>query len=150
MRISSQLAPGAAAPTVTGRWAVRLVLLLLFSVLVSACTLLNRDTRLYGDQELLSGTGYLVCSESCADRAQCGDSPEKGRVVLLSTRGPAGQQHDLSVAENAAVSLLEARDEGISLVQGGAPTVTRFYLVNTVDRGAGWVAGWCVSDQPNP
>jgi len=149
MRNSSALLPTTAA-TAVGRWAVRVALLLLLTGLVSACSLLNRDSRLYGDQEALTGTAYLVCSEGCADRAQCGDSPEKGRVVLLSTRGPAGQQHDLSLTENAAVTIVEARDEGISLVQGGAPAVARFYLVNTLDRGAGWVAGWCVSNQPNP
>jgi hypothetical protein len=108
----------------------------------------NDNGRQYGDQAELSGQVFLVCSDNCANRAQCGTSPEKGRVVLLSTQGPAGTNHNLSIAENTAVSVVQFRTEPAFSVAQESLTIP-YYEVAVPERGNAWVAGWCVSNQPN-
>ena len=105
--------------------------------------------RQYGNQAELAGELFLVCSDACANRAQCGNSPEKGRVVLLSSLGPAGIRHDLSVSENTPVTAIQFRPEPASTVSGEQPLTVRYYEVAIPERGNAWVAGWCVSNQPN-
>ena len=128
----------------------RLMLLLLLLLFAAGCSRLGGgDERLYGHQVELTGESFLVCSDDCANRAQCGNSNEKGRVVLLSSLGPAGIRHDLSITENSAVSVLQVRQEASVPVMGGEPFSALYYEVATADRGTAWVAGWCLSSQPN-
>jgi hypothetical protein len=131
----------------------RTLLLFFFLIMllstVGACRGGDEESeRRYGDQAELSGQVFLVCSDNCANRAQCGTSPEKGRVVLLSTRGPAGTNHNMSIPENSTVSVAQFRmEQAVTVAQ--EPLTIRYYEVAVPERGNAWVAGWCVSNQPN-
>lgn len=89
----------------------------------------------------------LTCSQECADRGQCGESTDRGRVVLLSTIEPglSPEEFDLAVADGSAVSILESRPVEVRETASGFQFSVDFHRVLVQDRNVeGWVAGWCV------
>lgn len=101
-----------------------------------------------GSNAALPGSGpTLSCSQECADRGQCGESADRGRVVLLSAAQPSvsALDHDLAVTEGASVTVLEVRSVNVTENASGFEFPVNFYHVLIHDRNVeGWVAGWCV------
>lgn len=99
------------------------------------------------ESELPVAGPTLTCSQECADRGQCGESADRGRVVLLSTGEPgvSPADFDLAVADGAAVSVLETRQVDLQETASGVDFALDFYRVLVQDRNIeGWVAGWCI------
>jgi hypothetical protein len=134
--------PGSSARRPFKRGAITYFLLIFGLIfLVTAC---RRNTaQQWGDQALLSGSTVLDCSEECAARGQCGNSAERGRVVLLSRWGPATHNHDLAITAGTAVTVLSTEATFLEQAMGGELLLT-YYLVEVPERGPGWVAGWCL------
>ena len=89
----------------------------------------------------------LTCSQECADRGQCGQSPDRGRVVLLGAAAPAVSPLDfnLAIADGAAVSVLETRPVQVVENTSGFAFSVDFYRVLVLDRNVeGWVTAWCI------
>lgn len=94
-----------------------------------------------------AGGPILTCSQECADRGQCGESTDRGRVVLLSAGQPAVSQldHDLAIADGAGVTIMEMRSLNVMENATGFEFPVNFYRVLVHDRNVeGWVAGWCI------
>ncbi|MFW6068793.1 MAG: hypothetical protein ACOC9E_04335 [Chloroflexota bacterium] len=138
----------AALPAVT--------LLIIFAHLFVACSIIGGGDGDGGEEaypapdaesELPVAGPTLTCSQECADRGQCGESADRGRVVLLSTNEPgvSPTDFDLAVADGAAVSVLETRPVNVQETASGFEFSVDFYRVLVQDRNVeGWVAGWCV------
>ena len=99
-------------------------------------------------EQPLAGQGVLTCNQTCADQAQCGESADRGPVVLLHSVQPALQGHDLIVGTNFLAEIREHRDISVEQPGTGAVQSMRFYKVavndGVTDRGEAWVAGWCI------
>lgn len=126
--------------------AIPLVVLMSFGILtMSACSILGRDDSapISGSEGALAGEAFLICSQECADRGQCGSS-EAGQMVLLTDAGPATEGHNMAMPANSGVSI--ERQEARTVVQVSTEEQFQmpFYLVNIPDRGQAWVAGWCI------
>lgn len=140
------LLPGRALPGLT--------LLIIVAHLFVACSLLGGgggDGDAYpppqDGSDLPVAGPTVTCSQECADRGQCGESTDRGPVVLLSAAEPAVSpvEFDLAVAEGAAVSVLETRSVNVRENASGFEFPVNFYRVLVQDRNVeGWVAGWCI------
>jgi hypothetical protein len=137
------------------QWLPRLLITVIMANLVVACSLLGggESQSPYpapddGGNVALPGNGpTLSCSQECADRGQCGDSTDRGRVVLLSAAQPSvsALDHDLAITEGASVTVLEVRSVNVTENASGFEFPVNFYHVLIPDRNVeGWVAGWCV------
>lgn len=134
-----------------------IILLLVFAHLFVACGILGggngdgQQEEAYPAPEVGSELPVagptLTCSQECADRGQCGETVDRGRVVLLSAGEPgvSPPDFDLAVADGAAVSVLETRPVNVQEIGSGFEFSVDFYRVLVQDRNVeGWVAGWCI------
>jgi hypothetical protein len=120
------------------------------------CLLLLSVTACFGGGDLvlgheapLAGDAVLTCSQDCADRAQCGQSTDRGEVVLLSPFGPVTQGHTMAVPVDTTVQIIDRRQETAVAVLTNELATVLFYRVTIPDRAEpGWVAGWCLSGTP--
>ncbi len=90
----------------------------------------------------------LICSQECANRGLCGVSQDRGRVVLLNREGPSvtPAEHDLAIAENSIVDIVDQRVERIVEVATANQFDTTFFHLSIAERqDAGWAAAWCVA-----
>src|SRR5690606_28179854 len=88
---------------------VSLFVLFALMALLGGCVFGGSDPTL-GHVTLLQNNGTLVCSEACRDRGQCGSTLE-GEVVLLHSARPATRDHDVAIATNTSVMIMEVRTE---------------------------------------
>lgn len=108
------------------------------------------ETPLLGSESPapLEGRAILTCSGICSDQAQCGQTEDGAReVVLLSSAEPKLDSHDMIFLSGAEVVILDQTTERIINANQDAETrgSLRFYQVDIPDLGRpGWVAGWCV------
>jgi len=104
------------------------------------------DSMVLGSDNTLSGSGTLVCSQDCLDRAQCG-ATEQAQSVLMNSSGPATIGHDMVIPAGTSVNI--DRQEMHPVIQTSDQSAYRaaFYLVEVPDVGMSWVAGWCVGQQ---
>ncbi|MEM7800842.1 MAG: hypothetical protein AAF633_16745, partial [Chloroflexota bacterium] len=90
----------------------------------------------------------LVCSPICSDQAQCGQTEDGAKeVVLLSSADPRLQNHDMIFSSGAVVNILgEETKEIINANQDiNSRGNLRFYRVDIPNLNRpGWVAGWCL------
>ncbi len=125
-----------------------LALLLLLAQALLACSLLAGNDQPPPDEAAVLPAGpSLTCSQECSDRGQCGQSVDRGTVVLLSAGQPgvAPADFDLAVPDGAAVSVLEARSVSLLENNTGNQMAVDFYRVLVQERGVeGWVAAWCI------
>lgn len=129
-----------------------LLLLLILAHLLLACSVLGGDPNpAYPGPEAGSDApvagASLTCSQECADRGQCGDSADRGRVVLLSSDAPAvaAVDFELAIADNAAVNVLELRSVEVLESATGFQFPINFYRVHVPERNVeGWVSAWCI------
>ncbi|MFW6062917.1 MAG: hypothetical protein ACOC9V_01975 [Chloroflexota bacterium] len=130
----------------------QLMLLVSFVIIISliaACGGGNDDAPpdgQVGDVTPAGGTA-LTCSQECADRGQCGESVDRGTVVLLNLEQPAvlADEHDLAVPAATAVNVVEERLVTVLETATGSEFEVPFYRVSIPDRNVeAWVAGWCV------
>lgn len=89
----------------------------------------------------------LNCSQECRDRGQCGESEDRGTVVLMSVDQPAVSaiDHDLAVPNNSPIEVREQRP--VTLVENatGLEFPVTFFRVFVPNRNVeAWVAEWCV------
>jgi hypothetical protein len=100
------------------------------------------------DTVFVEGTlGTLVCSATCAERAQCGSRADGGGdVVLAGGGGPLVAAHELFFPNNTAVQINGQVLRNVQPVNAGEPFPMNFYFVTATDGSnkGGWVAGWCV------
>ena len=140
----------------TRGWATILPAFVLMAVLAQlfvACSLLGggNGEGAYpapGDSGEVPVAGpALTCSQECADRGQCGQSTDRGTVVLLSADQPGVSpvDFDLAVADGSAVTVLEARPVNVVESGSGSEFPVNFYRVLINDRNVeGWVPAWCI------
>lgn len=127
-----------------------LVALLLVLFLLTAC-LGGRNKPVLGDATLLAGAATLTCSQACADQGQCGDSPDRGQVVLLHTSSPATQNHDLAVSVSTGVDIMQSAPLAALRLSNLEEVQVMFYFVNIPDRQTqAWVPGWCIQGTAAP
>lgn len=132
-----------------GRELMLLVSFVIIISLIAACGGGNDDAPPddgVGDVAPAGGTA-LTCSQECADRAQCGESVDRGTVVLLNLEQPAvlADEHDLAVPAATAVNVVEERLVTVLETATGSEFEVPFYRVFVPDRNVeAWVAGWCV------
>ncbi len=125
-----------------------LLVLLTLAFLTAAC-LGGAGNQTLGHTAPLAGEATLTCSEACAEQAQCGQSDDRGTVVLLSPFAPATQGHGMAIPADTPVQILDRRDEPGVVMQTNELTSILFYLVALPDRlEPGWVAGWCLAGTP--
>lgn len=100
-----------------------------------------------GLENIPTGQPTLTCSQECADRGQCGESTDRGTVVLLSTAQPAvtAADHNLAVPEGTTVSIVETRPITVVENASGLEFPVNFHRVSIPLRNVeGWVADWCI------
>jgi hypothetical protein len=95
----------------------------------------------------------LDCTQECRDRGQCGESEDRGTVVLMSLDQPAVSaiDHDLAVPTGSPVEVREQRP--VTLVENatGLEFPVNFFRVFVPNRNVeAWVAEWCVFNAPLP
>ncbi len=131
--------------------------LLFFLVTITACDLLpfsQSVPRLGYEANPLSGQAYLVCSQACRDRGQCGEvvaGPEAPfTAVMVNVSGPATRNHSNIASFNSLVTIIETRDETVIAEPNSQNQfILRFYHINVPNLNLdGWVAGWCIADRP--
>lgn len=120
------------------------ILLLALTLFTAACALIAGPPL--GHNSQFQGKATLICSKECARRGQCGNT-ESGKVVLLSSAGPATSGHDHLSPENTQVEILSARQETLTQVADGQQLQIFYYLVMSPDQRGGWAAGWCVTQE---
>lgn len=132
------------------------VLLLALLTGLTACNVLGMTPRArLGYEAALSGQAYLVCTQACRDRGQCGTA-ERGDVapftgILVNAFAPATRNHSNIASHNSAVDILQVNEQPLILESTGGQSTLNFYQVRVRDFGLeGWVAGWCVADQQLP
>ena len=133
------------------------LIIVAFAVLATGCSVLSRTDPeptpapfLGTNSEApLAGVGTLICSQTCADQAQCGQAIDlEASVVLLNSAGPALDSHNLIVGSGLPTEIREHMD--VDVIRDGTqnPQSMRFYKVavrdGDTDRGEAWVAGWCI------
>lgn len=136
---------------------VCVVLLTLLMSAVTACSLLGGGGDEGQDQAaapsdqgleaIPAGQPTLTCSQECADRGQCGESADRGTVILLSTLQPAvaAADHDLAVQEGTVVSIVETRPITVVENASGQEFPVNFHRVAIPLRNTeAWVADWCI------
>lgn len=128
------------------------IALLLTLLLLSACLGGGKNNQAPGDAALLeNGAATLTCSQACADQAQCGESSDRGQVVLLNADGPATRNHSLAVPVNTGVNIQLAQPWPARRVATGEDIQVTFYLVDIPERTTmAWVAGWCIQGTAAP
>ena len=132
-----------------GRHLTLLASFVIIISLIAACGGGNDDAPAddgIGDVAPAGGTA-LTCSQECADRGQCGESTDRGTVVLLNLEQPAvmAAEHDLAVPAATAVNVVEERLVTVLETATGAEFQVPFYRVFVPERNVeAWVAGWCV------
>ncbi len=123
--------------------------------LLALCLLLLvgcRSDVVYGDQVVLTGTGYLDCSLECMTRGSCvpAATPRQHVVYVGALPGFPGvssvafQELDegtpVEVLDTELVAGIEQRDNRAINI--------RFYQVRTRDDTlTGWVPGFCIANQ---
>ena len=121
-----------------------LIFILLLPVITAACSLRRQDpVPVLGSDTSLAGEAFVVCSQECAERGQCG-SADQGKMVLLNASGPATSEHNMAIAEGSPVLIDHEESRPAIQVSNNEPMTIIFYLVNVPERGPGWVAGWCL------
>lgn len=127
----------------------------LMSLLLLGVTSCGRDSEVPGyrmgsENVTLTGQATLLCSDQCRGSSQCGTTNTEW-VILANSSGPATQGHDLTFPANAQVTILANQAELLQSVSDPNRTQRMmFYAVEVPDRGAGWVAGWCIGQQIVP
>ena len=134
-----------------GGRAPAVALLIVLTQILLACSLLAGDGG--GDQPAqqpldpaLAGP-TLACGQECADRGLCGDTTDRGKVVLLGRDVPSLTQPDLNlaIADGATVTVLESRSVPVEETLTGSRFNIDFYRIMAHERGVeGWVAFWCI------
>lgn len=117
---------------------------LMILMIVSACSGGQPEGPTLGSEQTLSGPATLVCGPACSERAQCGLADQR-QTVLLSSSGPATSNFDMAVVEGTEVMIIQQQMEPVVQVSDQTSERLPFYQVDIVDVGAGWVAGWCIS-----
>lgn len=132
------------------RLALPVTLVLIIS-LIAACGGGNDDTPPadeVGDAPP-PGASALTCNEECRARGQCGESTDRGTVVLLNLEQPAvlATEHDLAIPAATAIEVREERAVTVQETATGVEFPATFYRVFVPDRSVeAWVAGWCVAN----
>ena len=129
-------------PSTYGLVLVALVVLLL---LIAACGG-GEAVPGEGENAVATNQGQLACSQECRDRGQCGDSPDRGTVILLNREQPAvdRNEHDLAIAQATTVDILERQTRTVVEEATGNAFPVEFFRVNVPERGeVAWVASWC-------
>jgi hypothetical protein len=131
-------------PSVRCMIKARLALITFMLAALAACSLGGGNRATLGSEAILSGQAFLLCTESCSERGQCGSS-DAGSMVLLSTVAPATQGHNMAVAAETAVAISLEQPQTVVQVSDQQPIQVSYYLVDVPGRGLAWVAGWCLS-----
>jgi hypothetical protein len=126
------------------RWPTFILLPLALFTVVACMPRQDEPTMKLGSETTLKGAASLICTEECLQRSQCGEH-ESDWVVLLSTSGPATENHDLFLPVEAEVVINQQQTVLVKDIM----SVNRawrepFYEVSVPQHGAGWVAGWCI------
>ncbi|MCI0396148.1 MAG: hypothetical protein L0332_29755 [Chloroflexi bacterium] len=101
-----------------------------------------------GSNNILVGNATLTCGQACAAQGQCGDSLERGKVILLSSFGPATSGHDIAAQENTPVVINSSQQLPVVRLRTNEQLPMNFYQVTVPERGVAWVAGWCIAGGP--
>jgi hypothetical protein len=97
----------------------------------------------------LDTTANVTCSTECAETAQCGDTAERGKVVLLSTAGPKTENHDVALNDNSPVTVVFSQEEIMRRMSTNDTPPLKFYQVIIEGReNPAWVAGFCIQGTP--
>jgi hypothetical protein len=119
-------------------------------LLLVSCSSGDEVTLVLGNEVTLAGDAVLVCSESCLQRGQCGQT-EESWVVVLSSAGPATTDHDRTLAVDSGVTIAQNQMALVENVSGpSTPWREAFYQVATPGQEPAWVAGWCIGQEIVP
>ncbi len=125
------------------------VILILMSLLLPGCDLLNGNAGSGTGEAASIKTGTLQCSEECAARGQCGSS-DQGNVVLAHRIQPAVENHDFYFVEGTAVQIINEQEQRtLQLISGGEPFPHNFNQIRSIDAAGNvgetaWLTSWCV------
>ncbi|MBN1317041.1 MAG: hypothetical protein JXA42_16285 [Anaerolineales bacterium] len=120
------------------------LILLLPLVLLISC----ESDRVYGDQVVLDGDVYLVCSKECKLHGSCGTMENSKKVVLLGEEPAFLGVSDVTfvgVKDGSGVNIVETRVVSGVEQNTNQPVEIRFYSVEEGDGTSGWVPGFCIS-----
>ncbi|GAB4162226.1 MAG: hypothetical protein Fur0021_36290 [Candidatus Promineifilaceae bacterium] len=118
-------------------------------LLLTACLGGRESALTRGDTARLAGVAVLVCDQTCADQAQCGEAAGGGQVVLLNEQSPATLTHTLAVPVDTSVQIQSVQAMPAVQLSTGAGLDVLFYQVFVAERQqSGWVAGWCIQGTP--
>lgn len=93
-------------------------------------------------------TGNLVCSPACLSQGQCGTTTDDRTVILAHNTQPATRDHNVILANNSTVNILEQQTRNV-LDAAGTTFSLNFFLVQSAEGGPNsWVAGSCVNQTP--
>ncbi len=128
-----------------------LALLGVFLFFVLGCSVLNRGSEpppAEGAALVAGQQASLVCSQSCADRGQCGYLLNNSQPVILAySEGPALENPQMIFPADTVLPLLGVKDVLLQVAATNEQFTHPFYFIQRSDGAAGWIAGWCVNLQ---
>ena len=136
------------------------VLLLIFGLLLSGCTIFDREPNVVigelGTEIFLpdGSTAVITCSDQCEKKSQCGTA-DGSHVIMGGINAPVVDHWDMMLADKTAVIINTSQNRTVQKTGGdGAQENIYFYNVTANDDSnrSGWIAGWCVASttQPEP
>lgn len=122
--------------------------LTLFLLLLVSCA----SNAVYGNEAVLVGDVYLVCSHNCKIHGSCGPSEETKKEVILLGVSPAFPGVSTVAFQGlTAGTMVEVTDTQVvaGIEQRSLEKVEiRFYAVKNKDSDtAGWAPGFCIANK---
>ena len=129
-----------------------IILFLTFALLLSGCSVLNRDPDPVLGNEIHipdAAAGTITCSDRCEVKSQCGTT-DGNKVIMGGTSAPVVSEWDMMLADETAVFIITSQQRIVQKVNGEQENIY-FYNVTANDGSkSGWIAGWCVATVPQP
>lgn len=121
-----------------------LLLLLLLTACLGGGDNAAEDTAV-SDQAVAPLAGNLVCGTDCLNQGQCGTTGDGRTVILAHSTQPATRDHDVILANDNAVNILQQEPRNVQDAAGN-PFSLNFFLVQSAEGGpASWVVSSCVN-----
>lgn len=89
----------------------------------------------------------LECSQSCKERAQCGQREvDNSEVVLMNRGAPSVDGYDMAIPSGTTVTVQELRAENVREFNTQNVFAVTFLRVTLADQvQEGWVPDWCLA-----
>lgn len=130
-----------------GRWRLTAVSLIFSLIFLTGCLgmLQGNNNVDLSVSSPYTGAVEVQCTQTCADRGQCGTGVEGTDLVFFNSSRPAVENHDQLITPSSKGVIQQTVTETLQTISTEQQFSQPFHLVlldgNNVQ---GWVAEWCV------